>query len=46
MCLEGIVSKRKDSDYRCGRTRDWLKMKNPASAAVIREADEDWAKGR
>ena len=30
--LEGIVSKRKDSPYRSGRTPDWLKSKNPASA--------------
>jgi hypothetical protein len=36
--LEGIVSKRKDSAYRCGRSREWLKMKNPACAAVTREA--------
>jgi bifunctional non-homologous end joining protein LigD len=27
--LEGIVSKRKDSTYRSGRSPDWLKMKNP-----------------
>jgi bifunctional non-homologous end joining protein LigD len=45
MGLEGIVSKRKDSAYRCGRSRDWLKMKNPACAGVTREAEEDWAKG-
>jgi hypothetical protein len=44
--LEDIVSKRKDSAYRCGRSRDWLKMRNPACAAVTREAEEDWAKGR
>ena len=44
--LEGIVSKRKDSPYRSGRTPDWLKMKNPASAAVRREAEEDWGKLR
>jgi bifunctional non-homologous end joining protein LigD len=44
--LEGIVSKRKDSAYRCGRSQDWLKTKNPACAAVTREAEEDWAKGR
>jgi ATP-dependent DNA ligase len=44
MGLEGIVSKGKDSAYRCGRSRDWLKMK--ACAAVTREAEEDWAKGR
>jgi bifunctional non-homologous end joining protein LigD len=30
MGLEGIVSKRKDSSYRSGRSSDWLKMKNPA----------------
>ncbi len=40
--LEGIVSKRKDSVYRSGRSRDWLKMKNPACGAVRREAEEDW----
>src|SRR5215468_105341 len=44
MGLEGIVSKRKDSAYRSGRSRDWLKMKNPACAAVTREAEEDWAR--
>ena len=42
MGLEGIVSKRKDSSYRSGRSRDWLKSKIPASAAVMREAEEDW----
>src|SRR5262245_50200225 len=46
MGLEGIVSKRKDSMYRSGRSPDWLKMKNPACAAVTREAEEDWGKGR
>jgi hypothetical protein len=35
--LEGIVSKRKDSAYRSGRSPDWLKMKNPDAAAVKRE---------
>ena len=29
MGLEGIVSKRKDSAYRSGRSKDWLKFKNP-----------------
>jgi bifunctional non-homologous end joining protein LigD len=42
--LEGIVSKRKDSAYRSGRSPDWLKMKNPACAAVTREEEEDWGK--
>lgn len=27
--LEGIVSKRTDSTYRSGRSRDWLKIKTP-----------------
>jgi ATP-dependent DNA ligase len=40
--LEGIVSKRKDSAYRSGRSPDWLKMKNPVAPAVKREAEEDW----
>jgi hypothetical protein len=44
MGLEGIVSKRKDSMYRSGRSPEWLKMKNPACAAVTREAEEDWAR--
>jgi ATP-dependent DNA ligase len=42
--LEGIVSKRKDSVYRSGRSPDWLKMKNPSCAAVKREAEEDWGR--
>jgi bifunctional non-homologous end joining protein LigD len=46
MGLEGIVSKRKDSPYRSGRSPDWLKMKNPAHPAVKREEEEDWGKER
>ena len=42
MRLEGVVSKRKDSAYRSGRSPDWLKMKNAAAPAVKREAEEDW----
>jgi bifunctional non-homologous end joining protein LigD len=42
MALEGIVSKRKDSPYRSGRSSDWLKFKNPACEAVRREAEDDW----
>jgi bifunctional non-homologous end joining protein LigD len=41
--LEGIVSKRRDSLYRSGRSPDWLKSKNPTCEAVRREAEEDWA---
>jgi len=44
--LEGIVSKRKDSPYRSGRSPDWLKMKNPDAPAVKREAEEDWGRER
>jgi ATP-dependent DNA ligase len=40
--LEGIVSKRKGSTYRSGRSPDWLKIKNPNAPAVKREAEEDW----
>ena len=36
--LEGIVSKRKDSPYRSGRSPDWLTVK--------REAEEDWGGDR
>ena len=46
MGLEGIVSKRKDSTYRFGRSRDWIKMKNPTAPGVKREAEEDWGKDR
>ncbi len=42
--LEGIVSKRKNSPYRSGRSPDWLKMKNAAHPAVKREAEEDWGR--
>jgi ATP-dependent DNA ligase len=42
--LEGMVSKRKDSAYRSGRSPDWLKMKNSAAPAVKREPEEDWGR--
>jgi ATP-dependent DNA ligase len=41
--LEGIVSKRKGSSYRSGRSPDWLKMKNADALAVKREEEEDWS---
>jgi bifunctional non-homologous end joining protein LigD len=44
--LEGIVSKRKDSAYRSGRSPDWLKMKNANAPALKREAEEDWGRQR
>ena len=46
MGLEGIVSKRLGSRYRSGRSKDWLKFKNPEAPAVKREAEEEWAKGK
>jgi bifunctional non-homologous end joining protein LigD len=42
--LEGIVSKRLESRYRCERSPDWLKTKNPDAPAVKREPEEDWGK--
>jgi bifunctional non-homologous end joining protein LigD len=39
---EGIVSKRLGSPYRSGRSRYWVKVKNPKAPAVKREAEEDW----
>jgi bifunctional non-homologous end joining protein LigD len=44
MGLEGIVSKRLGSRYHSGRTKDWLKFKNPNAPAVTREAEEDWSR--
>jgi bifunctional non-homologous end joining protein LigD len=40
--LEGIVSKRRDASYRSGRSPDWLKVKNPASPAMLRLQDGKW----
>jgi ATP-dependent DNA ligase len=36
------VSERLGSAYRSGRSKQWLKVKNPAAPAVRREAEEDW----
>ena len=44
MGLEGIVSKRKGSPYRSGRTLDWLKAKNPNAPAVARLSEEGWSR--
>jgi bifunctional non-homologous end joining protein LigD len=40
---EGSVSKRLGSPYSSGRSRDWVKVKNPAAPAAEREAEEDWS---
>ena len=42
--LEGIVLKRLGSPYRSGRSRHWLKSKNPKHPAVKREAEKDWGR--
>jgi hypothetical protein len=38
----GTVSKRLGSTYRSGRSRHWIKVKNPVPAAVRREDEEEW----
>jgi bifunctional non-homologous end joining protein LigD len=38
--LEGIVCKRRDAAYRSGRSKTWLKVKNPAAPGVLRFQDE------
>jgi hypothetical protein len=43
---EGIGSKRLGSPYVSGRSRHWVKSKNPAAPAVKREAEEDWGRVR
>jgi hypothetical protein len=40
---EGIVSKLKGSRYRSGRSRDWIKTKNPKHPATTRVLEEDWS---
>jgi bifunctional non-homologous end joining protein LigD len=42
MGLEGIVSKRLTAPYRSGPSRDWLKVKNPNSPAMIRAREAVW----
>jgi bifunctional non-homologous end joining protein LigD len=39
MGLEGIVSKRRDFPYRSGRSKCWIKVKNPTSPAALRKHD-------
>ena len=40
--LEGIVSKRRDLPYRAGRSRAWVKVKNPKSPSVTRVIEGRW----
>jgi bifunctional non-homologous end joining protein LigD len=42
MGLEGIVSKRLSTPYRLGPSRDWIKVKNPDSAAMARHREDRW----
>jgi bifunctional non-homologous end joining protein LigD len=40
--LEDIVSKWLSAPYRSGRSRNWLKVKNPDSPAMTRHREERW----
>jgi bifunctional non-homologous end joining protein LigD len=42
MGLEGIISKRLSAPYRSGPSRDWIKVKNPDSPAMIRAREAEW----
>lgn len=39
MMLEGLVSKRRDSRYRAGISKNWVKVKNKAHPAMTRVKD-------
>ena len=41
---EGIVSKRAESPYRSGRSRDWIKTKSPAAIEAQKVRSENWNK--
>ena len=38
MGLEGVVSKRLNSTYRSGKSKAWLKLKNPKAPGYLRHA--------
>jgi hypothetical protein len=40
---KGIVSKLLSAPYPSGPSRDWLKVKNPDSPAMIRAREADWS---
>jgi bifunctional non-homologous end joining protein LigD len=42
MGLEGVVSKRLSAPYRSGPSRDWIKVKNPDSPAMVRARKVEW----
>jgi hypothetical protein len=39
--LEGIVSKHRDHPYRSGRSKTWIKVKNPAAPGVLRSKEDE-----
>jgi ATP-dependent DNA ligase len=39
--FEGIVSKHRTRPYRSGRSKTWLKIKNPKAPGVLRFEDRD-----
>jgi ATP-dependent DNA ligase len=44
MGMEGIVSKRKGSRYQSGRSREWVKARNPQAPAARRLVEEEWSR--
>jgi bifunctional non-homologous end joining protein LigD len=42
MGLEGIISKRLNSPYGSGPSKDWIKVKNPDSPAMARHRERRW----
>jgi ATP-dependent DNA ligase len=42
MGLEGIVSRRLSAPNRSGPSRDWIKVKNSNSPAMIRAREVEW----
>jgi bifunctional non-homologous end joining protein LigD len=40
--FEGFASKRVNAPYRSGRSRDWIKVKNPHSPAMVRAREGRW----
>jgi len=38
---EGIISKHREHPYRSGRSKSWLKIKNPDSPATLRLAEDE-----
>ena len=46
MGLEGIVSKHRDSSYKAGPSKRWIKVKNPNSPAMRRAKEIGWRTAR